>query len=95
MFRTSILKAAALATLSISVTALGAGASMADSYGGYRSNHGNGYGAQYRAPTHVKHRIWKQHVAWCYDRFATYNAADNTYQPYGGPRRQCRSPYYG
>lgn len=92
MFRTTISKAAALTILSVSVTALGASASMAGGYGG--SHYGNGYGTTYRAPARVKHRLWKQHVAWCHDRFATYNAADNTYQPYGGPRRQCRSPYY-
>ncbi|OCW57100.1 BA14K family protein [Hoeflea olei] len=35
-----------------------------------------------------------QHVSWCYDRYRSYRAGDNTYQPYNGPRRQCRSPYY-
>ena len=35
------------------------------------------------------------HVAWCYDRYRSYRAYDNTYQPYGGPRRECRSPYFG
>ena len=38
---------------------------------------------------------WNAHVAWCYDRWRSYRAADNTYQPYNGPRRECRSPYYG
>jgi hypothetical protein len=33
------------------------------------------------------------HVRWCYDRYRSYRASDNTYQPYHGPRRQCRSPY--
>lgn len=33
------------------------------------------------------------HVQWCYDRYRSYRASDNTYQPYNGPRRQCRSPY--
>lgn len=33
------------------------------------------------------------HVAWCYDRYRSYRAWDNTYQPYHGPRRQCWSPY--
>jgi hypothetical protein len=33
------------------------------------------------------------HVDWCYDRYRSYRASDNTYQPYNGPRRQCRSPY--
>lgn len=33
------------------------------------------------------------HVDWCYDRYRSYRASDNTFQPYNGPRRECRSPY--
>ncbi|RWM19496.1 MAG: BA14K family protein [Mesorhizobium sp.] len=33
------------------------------------------------------------HVEWCYSRYRSYRAYDNTYQPYYGPRRQCISPY--
>lgn len=33
------------------------------------------------------------HIDWCYDRYRSYRASDNSYQPYNGPRRQCRSPY--
>lgn len=33
------------------------------------------------------------HVSWCYDRYRSYRASDNTFQPYQGPRRQCISPY--
>jgi hypothetical protein len=33
------------------------------------------------------------HVDWCYSRYRSYRAYDNTYQPYYGPRRQCYSPY--
>jgi hypothetical protein len=33
------------------------------------------------------------HVEWCYNRYRSYRAYDNTYQPYNGPRRQCYSPY--
>jgi BA14K-like protein len=33
------------------------------------------------------------HVNWCYSRYRSYRAYDNTYQPYYGPRRQCYSPY--
>ncbi|TJV07235.1 MAG: BA14K family protein [Mesorhizobium sp.] len=33
------------------------------------------------------------HVQWCYDRYRSYRASDNTFQPNYGPRRQCRSPY--
>ncbi len=33
------------------------------------------------------------HVQWCYDRYRSYRAWDNTFQPYNGPRQQCYSPY--
>ena len=33
------------------------------------------------------------HVQWCYDRYRSYRAYDNTFQPYNGLRRQCYSPY--
>ena len=33
------------------------------------------------------------HTSWCYSRYKSYRASDNTFQPYNGPRRQCVSPY--
>ncbi|TWG95491.1 BA14K-like protein [Mesorhizobium sp. J18] len=33
------------------------------------------------------------HVQWCYNRYRSYRASDNTFQPYSGPRRPCISPY--
>ena len=36
----------------------------------------------------------EDHLDWCYERYRSYRARDNTFQPYEGPRRQCRSPYY-
>lgn len=33
------------------------------------------------------------HINWCYSRYRSYRASDNTFQPHNGPRRQCRSPY--
>ncbi|MBX4866949.1 BA14K family protein [Rhizobium bangladeshense] len=35
----------------------------------------------------------RSHVSWCYARYRSYRAFDNTFQPYYGPRRQCISPY--
>ncbi|WP_245294781.1 BA14K family protein [Rhizobium rhizosphaerae] len=32
------------------------------------------------------------HVQWCMNRYRSYRASDNTYQPNNGPRRQCVSP---
>lgn len=37
--------------------------------------------------------VGNSHVQWCYDRYKSYRASDNTFQPYGGPRQECRSPY--
>jgi hypothetical protein len=35
-----------------------------------------------------------QHVRWCDRKYRSYRARDNSFQPYHGPRRECRSPYY-
>lgn len=34
-----------------------------------------------------------RHEEWCEDRYRSYRAWDNTFQPYNGPRKQCNSPY--
>jgi hypothetical protein len=34
------------------------------------------------------------HEEWCFARYRSYQAEDNSYQPFaGGPRRQCQSPF--
>ncbi|MER8385587.1 BA14K family protein [Mesorhizobium sp. M1428] len=33
------------------------------------------------------------HVQWCYDRYRSYRASDDTFQPSYGPRQLCNSPY--
>lgn len=38
-------------------------------------------------------RLAAAHVRWCSERYVSYRAWDNSYQPYDGPRRQCWSPY--
>jgi hypothetical protein len=45
------------------------------------------------APRYVP-RVSSRHVAWCSARYRSYRAYDNTFQPYNGPRQQCRSPYW-
>lgn len=30
------------------------------------------------------------HIQYCYNRYKSYRASDNTFQPYNGPRQQCR-----
>lgn len=34
------------------------------------------------------------HFRYCYAKYRSYRDYDNTFQPYHGPRRQCRSPYW-
>jgi hypothetical protein len=48
---------------------------------------------QQRAPQPRRGGMSQAHVSWCYDRYRSYRASDNTFQPYQGPRRACRSPY--
>ncbi|TIX94479.1 MAG: BA14K family protein, partial [Mesorhizobium sp.] len=52
----------------------------------------NGYYAQPRRIYRTQ-RLSSAHVQWCYDRYRSYRAWDNTFQPYNGPRQQCWSPY--
>lgn len=47
-------------------------------------------GPVYRGPVY---RYGSAHVRWCYKRYRSYRAWDNSFQPYHGPRRQCWSPY--
>ena len=35
-----------------------------------------------------------QHVRWCSAKYRSYDPRSNSFQPYHGPRRECRSPYY-
>lgn len=44
------------------------------------------------APRRV-YRSGSAHVDWCYSRYRSYRAYDNSFQPYHGPRRACWSPY--
>lgn len=37
---------------------------------------------------------YDRHVDWCYRRYRSYRASDNTFQPYNGGRRECYSPHY-
>lgn len=64
-------------------------------YGGYYNNY---YGGYYDEPIYrprvIHRRAGSAHVEWCYDRYRSYRAWDNTFQPYNGPRQLCYSPYY-
>lgn len=45
------------------------------------------------APRPVYRGGGNAHVQWCYNRYRSYRASDNSFQPYNGPRQQCYSPY--
>jgi hypothetical protein len=67
-------------------------------YGGYYNNYYDGY---YDVPVYrprvIQRRVYRSgggaHVEWCYNRYRSYRAWDNTFQPYNGPRQLCYSPY--
>ncbi|MDH6233197.1 hypothetical protein M2281_003808 [Mesorhizobium soli] len=44
------------------------------------------------APVATAPVLTTAHVAWCFGRYRTYTAIDNTFQPRFGPRVQCISP---
>jgi osmotically-inducible protein OsmY len=50
-------------------------------------------GAIANSQPRVVYRNGNAHTQWCYDRYRSYRAYDNTFQPYNGPRQQCYSPY--
>ena len=52
------------------------------------------YEDEYYEPRRYRARsLSAAHVDWCYDRYRTYRASDNTYKPTKNSRRQCVSPY--
>jgi hypothetical protein len=62
---------------------------------GYRRHH-NGYWYPRSAFTvriAPRARAGGGHMRWCRNHYASYRASDNTFKPYNGQRRVCRSPY--
>lgn len=60
-------------------------------YGDY---YGDDYGYNYPYyNNYYAQPVSDSHVSWCYSRYRSYRAADNTFQPSYGPRRLCVSPY--
>ena len=52
-------------------------------------------GGGQRGSSHVRPGYTNpQHVRWCNNKYRSYRQRDNSFQPYHGPRRECRSPYY-
>ncbi|UVK52197.1 BA14K family protein [Mesorhizobium sp. AR02] len=72
------------------ILGLGLGLGLGSMYNNY-----NNY--DYYAPPPRRYyragRLSNAHVQWCYNRYRSYRAWDNTFQPYNGPRQQCWSPY--
>ncbi|CCM76024.1 BA14K family protein [Rhizobium mesoamericanum] len=89
--------------LALGGLALGAiiGGALSQPY--YGSYYGSYYGAPYRyygrpygyyrPYRHPYYAGISAHERWCYARYGSYRAFDNTFQPYYGPRRQCLGPY--
>lgn len=53
-----------------------------------------GYRPHYRPAPRYKTGYRRAHLNYCFSRYRSYRASDNSFQPYHGPRRPCRSPYY-
>ncbi|ESZ54239.1 BA14K family protein [Mesorhizobium sp. M0317] len=79
------------------VLGLGLGLGLGSIYNnGYYNNgyYNDGYYVQPAPRRYYRtQRLSSAHVQWCYDRYRSYRAWDNTFQPYDGPRQQCWSPY--
>ncbi len=48
-----------------------------------------------QAPVYQGGGYSNAHYQWCASKYRSYDAGSNSYQPYGAPRRLCRSPYGG
>lgn len=53
------------------------------------------YRPRYYAPRYYRQTYYggNAHTSWCYARYRSYRAYDDTFQPYYGPRQICISPY--
>jgi hypothetical protein len=61
---------------------------------------GLGLGLLNNAPYYYNQPVYRvapgvnsAHTVWCERRYRSYQAWNNTFQPYNGPRRECVSPY--
>ncbi|MDR6670144.1 BA14K family protein [Rhizobium sp. 1399] len=55
------------------------------------------YAPRYYAPRSYRRTYYyggNSHARWCFARYRSYRAYDNTFQPYHGPRQACVSPRY-
>ncbi|MEP9390377.1 BA14K family protein [Mesorhizobium sp. KR9-304] len=74
-------------------------------YYSYYPNHVPGYPHRltgypvpiYKAPARVPRAVVRapaSHVDWCAQRYRSYDVRTDTFQPYHGSRRICRSPFH-
>ena len=106
MFKKSIITAMAITVLASATALSGTNAAFAGGHGhghkhGHHHRHGHGHG--FGHGHHYNNRLiikvpggvsWGKHVSWCYNRYRSYRKGDNSFKPYHGPRRQCRSPFF-
>ncbi|MEM7300534.1 MAG: BA14K family protein [Pseudomonadota bacterium] len=81
----------------VAVGAAIAGANRRHCHRGYCHRHNYVRGHYHQRSRPVRRRVRRggsAHENWCYSRYRSYRAYDNTYQPYRGGRRRCISPYY-
>ncbi|WP_417671742.1 BA14K family protein [Roseibium sp.] len=52
------------------------------------------FGPTVRPRYPVARHLSRAHYDWCFRKYRSYRARDNTFQPYHGPRKACRSPYW-
>ena len=62
---------------------------------GYHSHNKRGLKVYPRstAPRNRRTFTYNAHVRWCVNRYRTYSVRTDTFQPYHGPRKRCRSPF--
>jgi hypothetical protein len=77
------------------ILGLGLGLGLGSMYGNYYDPYYYDPYPRYVQPRRIyrTERLSSAHVRWCYDRYRSYRAWDNTFQPNYGPRKQCWSPY--
>jgi hypothetical protein len=78
------------------VLGLGLGLGLGSIYnnGYYNNGYNDGYYVQPAPRRYYRvRRLSSAHIQWCYDRYRSYRARDNTFKPNYGPRQQCFSPY--
>lgn len=69
------------------------GGALADDYYGPDYYYGPPVYRYYAPPAYRVYRTADAHTQWCYSRYRSYRAWDNTFQPNHGPRQQCYGPY--